>query len=253
MKRFNFFCHGLLWIAEEGDDLLLLIPEIETHRYFHGQPDLGLDALIPLAPGADWRLTGPPSSRLPLLSLVSTKHTLALRRSEFTVDPGMARNRIRIPKPNLVRTFRATEVTQKMLGTTPASAVHRVPQVSHDVIAFSYIVDDVLEAVTLQGPGGETHVISDLVASSWCLYSQPSDPEPAGHDITDMNRILRFKGTTTHPDFQLALATSSDGPHDVAKAKGFGQTHLLSLLELKHGVSTPESSRAGCHAALLAD
>lgn len=253
MNRFNFFCHGLLWVVEDGGFLELLVPEISSHDYKHGQPANGLSGLHALPPGEDWELTGVPSSGERLLSMLSPQSNLVLRKSSFTIDRSKARNRFRLPKPNLIRKFRATEVPPSIIGTVPAAAIVRVPKLSHDVVCFSYTDLPPTANVALLGPGGKSFPFSDPIATAWCLYSQPSTPEQVGHDIAPMNEILRFTGTQSRPDFNLALHTFSDQAHDVAKAKGFNKTHLLSLLELTAGENTPETDRAGCHLGAIAD
>ena len=41
MSRFNFICHGLMWIVEEGNTIQILIPKIGEHSFRQGQPASG--------------------------------------------------------------------------------------------------------------------------------------------------------------------------------------------------------------------
>jgi hypothetical protein len=251
MIRFNFVCHGLMWLVEDGDSIQILIPEIAEHSYRQGQPTLGPGALSDLEPGQDWKLEGVPSSRKALKDLLSPKDALMVKKSAFDIVPALARNRYSVPKPDRIRCFRAVEVDAGIFGSTPAATAHDAPLVSHDVTCLSYRLNPP-GAVTIKGPAGRAFAVDSLLAAAWCLYAQPSAPENA-HDIGPMNRILRFKGQTGNPDFRLAIPTASDKAHDVGKGTGIGKTHLLNLLELTTPTNSPETDKAGCQMAFVSE
>lgn len=252
MKRFNFVCHGLMWLVEDGDSIQILIPDIKPHSFRQGQPIFGLGALTDLAPGEDWTLAGGiTSSGKPLNSLICSRDALMLRKGAFDTVPSLARNRYVLPKPDRIRSFRAAEVGSGIFGSTQPSTAHEAPVVSHDVTCLSYL--KVTAPVLIIGPSGPPISIDNPIAATWCLYAQPSVPENLSHDITPMNQLLRFKGTMTNPDFKLAIPTPSDKSHDLAKDIGLGKTHLMNLLELSTPTNSPETDRVGCHMAWVSE
>lgn len=248
--RMNFVCHGLMWLVEDGDSIEILLPEIAVHRCKHGEPDFRLHSIDP---GVDWTLKGVKSSRKSLMDLVCPLDALVLRKSSFAVDSVAARNRIRVPKPDRIRNFRAAEVGASIFGVTPTATAHRIPAVSHDATCLSYHNFEPGESIRFTSSGATLEPRPNPVAVNWCLYSQPENVEPVGHPVPEMNRLLRHSGTAIHPDFQLSFGTPSDRPHVVARQVGLSETHLMTLLELANPGTLPETDRSGCHKAFIAD
>lgn len=246
MVRFNLICHGLMWFVEEGRYIHILIPEIPPHAYFHGHPN----GRIPIPSGADFSIEGVTEGATPMRDLVCARHALLVKRSQVAVQAGSRRNRFIIERPHLVRMFRAAEVSDALFGTTPRDTAMAVPAFSHEVVCFSYFgsAGDVIikngstVVETLRG----TH-------NSWCIYAQPTTPEPAPHDITAMNRLLRVNSTGQPPNYQLSFPFTSDKSHDIGGVKGFGKSHLMNLVELSANPGPFETDDVGCHAGFVVD
>ncbi len=257
MRRFNFVCHGMMWLVEEEGYIRILIPEIEPHLYRHGQPDRGTEAvpgkpaITDLIAGEIWQMTGVASSGKSLLSLISPSNALVLRGSAFDIRIDLARNQYLVPMPDRIRNYRASESGNDIFGATDPAVAHGVPHVSHDVTCLCY--DHTPGAITISNGADKTYTLDDpnKIGVSWCLYAQPKVPEPP-HDTGAMNRLLVHKNGS-NPDFRLAVAAVSDKAHDVTKGRGLCKTHLMNLLELDSVANSPETDGgAGCHKGFVA-
>lgn len=248
--RMNFVCHGLMWLVEDGDWIDILLPEIASHKNKHGQPDFQLHTIDPRV---NWTLQGVGSSKESIRELVSQMDALIVRKASFDVDFTAVRNRYRVPKPDRIRNFRAAEVSSSILGITPIGCTFGIPHVSHDATCFSYFDVDPNRLGFNSDTGVTLTPRPNPIVVNWCLYAQPDTPEPSGHDVSGMNRILKYSGTNVNPDFKLSLGTPSDRPHVVARQVGLSQTHLMTLLELAQPTTLPETDRSGCHKAFVSD
>jgi hypothetical protein len=251
MVRFNLICHGLMWFVEEGDKIRILIPEIPPHSYLHGPIKLGLPHLIALNPGEDFTLDGIPDRNVPLRDLVNAGSMLVLDKSQFDVLSDRRRNSYVIPKPDLIRLFRAAEVLPTIFGKTPTSTALAVPVLSHDVVCFSYLQTS--GPVSIKKGTSTVATFSGTEPVSWNLYAQPTKPESEPHDITPMNEMLWLRATGNHPDYRLSIPFACDEAHGVAPKKGMDRTHLRNLAELHNSTEAPETDRVGCHGGFIVE
>jgi len=247
MIRFNLICHGLMWFVERGQEIEILIPEITPHSYFHGPPN----GRIPIHPGEDFRVDGVTAGTTPLRELVCAKHALLVKGSHVTTQNNNRRNGFFIKKPDRVRLFRGAEITDAIFGTTPRDTAMATPTLSHEVVCFSYF--GVPGDVVISRGATVVARLQHATATSWCVYAQPTAPEPAPHDISAMNRLLRVNSTGQPPDYQLSFPFTSDKSHDIGGVKGFGKSHLMNLVELSTSPGPFETDDVGCHAGFVVD
>ncbi|MFN7920389.1 MAG: hypothetical protein U0Q16_09845 [Bryobacteraceae bacterium] len=247
----------MMLFVEESDHIDILIPELEPHKYKHGQPEVenGLTDLKKRKKRAIWKLHGPQSSQKQLKDLMSARDHLCLSAKKFRAVSDNARNVFRIPKPDMIRGFRPVEVTPRIFGkdTSPRVAI-TPPLLLHDVVCFSYrdVAGEVQLVETIEDStmGDSFSPQFGELGGSWCLYAQPDSFERT-HDTTPMNALLQFRSNGANPCFQLARPEAADKAPHPAKLKGFSRTHLLSLYELLNPTFGGETEPGGCSSDFL--
>ncbi len=140
--RVNLLFHGLLAFVEKGGYYWVLIPDSPMHDFKIGDPERDphhpYDALDHLPRGifllegvescAGFSCPPPPS------------HSIVLRGTMLEVHPHLARTVLIIPKPDVMRGFRAVE--SRTFDVATGDPTHRAlsirPDVVHTVVMVSY-------------------------------------------------------------------------------------------------------------------
>ena len=245
LQRFNLVMHGMVVCVESGNMVDVLLPSIIPHSYMHGEPQV-LNGLWPLHEKDGFRIDGPVPGSTPLRELVSAFDTVVLDKAAIAVDSTHARNIYRVPRPDRVRMFRATEVNRGILRCLDVRSAVRTPRLLHHVLVFSYL--NVPKAVTVSRttPGAaDVRVFNDPAnfAESWCLYAQPNHVEDQ-HDLDGLNALF------TYPDGKSAAFYAShegtiDGRFNPASVLGLNETFSMNLLELSTQAGAMETGGGG--------
>ena len=249
MNRFNFVMHGMVACVEDGEMVDVLVPAIDSHRYVHGEPQVFM-GLISLHQGEEFSIDGPQSGGTPMVKLLSPKDVLLLKRSDYDIDRSLAVTRHRVPRPDTVRLFRATEVTQTMRDSIGRQATLGMPELFHDVLVFSYLhVPGNVRIVRTSGsnPGVVREFDGRRLAESWCLYAQPDQAEVHDHPIPGLNRMFISKATGVPAVLDaLSHAGLVDGPCSPSSVQGLNTTFCMTLNELKNQGQMAQTGGAGC-------
>lgn len=253
MPRFNIICHGMMLFVDEGQDIRILMPRVDAHEYAFGNPEAENETkpcgpypgALPLA---EYTLKGP--SRLddpkPLSGLFDCNKYLMLRKEQFDIVPDDGVFRLWIPKPaEDVVLLRPVPRTTDLIGTgTPKEAcLKHDPDYVHDVVVFTYEVDEGTEITIAPWYKGK-------VGADWlnlCLYSQTGRSstnaalvkarlrkceETAPHP-TGLNDLLRMRVGGKRPTLALSRIGCAAGPKAYTKL-GIGVCQLKSLMELAY-------------------
>lgn len=263
MGRLNLICNGMM-IFDDFDEttVKIVMPTIEGHvrKYFVGDRPYQ-NGTVDLQVGS-YELVGPPPSDKKLIGLISPRQYLCILKGPVEVDFDKAAQTsaiVTVPKPKLVRLFRASEPSGSVFGDTPANVAHDTPATHHDVVVFSYF--DLSSGTSIQLKDGNGNILASVGAIAgqtinWVLYSDEADPLTFGmlaHPTDGLNELLKIGGAGTHPTFQLSAIGRKDGAHSTAI--GVTPLHMAAFHELPEtdtGVPVQlHSGTMGCSGAAV--
>ncbi len=258
MQRFNLVIHGMMLLVDGEDDFVdILIPEVDPHDYQHGRPHgrpPQVQDLRAIYRGTKWEVTGPKPGQTPLCQLISSDDMVLLDPEKVSVSDQPVFAKYRVPRPDVVRHYRASEVTQTMLEGMNLAGAKGAPKRLHEIVVLSYLhVGDHVDIIDITGRRSELlRRLDDTMAESWGIYAEPAVlPEFMEHPTTNMDNLLVDKAgdpqklNLSHPD-------AIDGPLEPHSVIGLDKTMLLTLYELnnpnvgENGGSTGCSSCARC-------
>ena len=258
MTRFNLICHGMMLFIEEGDQVRILIPQVDTHAYKFGSPQSvqGVcQGTLNDLPTGSFTMTGPVSSGRKLTDMVSSKDHLMLHQESFDIAETTARNTIVIPKPDLVRLYRPVEVldqTSTVFGGADTKVALEVPTFLHDAVCFSYtkLPDATVVSIGTWFQVTPAQVDPQGRGSTLCIYAQDTnDSGPDVPHVTAINGFLQPKAGGL-ANFNLSRVGEADGgPDTLASDTVVDRCQLRNLIELKGSISF--TSRTGCTGAFV--
>jgi hypothetical protein len=261
MPRFNLICNGMMLFREmDATNVQIVIPHIEGHVRKYCTEKKPAKSNLNDLPAGKYQLQGVPAEAGSLRKLISPDEYLVLKKDTVAFDEAAASPIsaiIAVPKPGLVRLFRASEPTASVFGKTPVSTAFAKPHTHHDVVVFCY-KDVPLGTVSLLPEAGAalasaTPGADDIV--SWVLYSTEEDPITGGDPPhpTTLNNVLQVGGINT--DFSLSAIGFKDGLHSTGI--GVSAHHMAAFHELPPkplgGVVDLNSGDFGCSGVVLAD
>lgn len=260
MAEFNLVVHGFVLIDEiSTTEWEICVPDMATHAYMYGQVRTVGDVELQTCDKAGLRIMAPGNGQvtisghqtppLGMKDLLSIGTELALKKAQTQRTGQRTRNVIRVPRPNLVRSFRGFEVPQnKPVIQNPAQRRFALaggnPRVMYETTVFRY---------TGLPPGGTVSLWSwqgrlvNGVALNLGIYSQsPTDdgepggamPGPHGDEVNDM---ITFSGQ--RPTLDLATIAIPDAAHHTSI--GIRRCELLNLRELFGDVFLADSFVCG--------
>lgn len=253
MSRLNLICNGMMLFNEvDADHVDIYIPTLDTpphKRAYCLDPSPAKSNVVTLKVGA-YELTGPKSSGRALADLFDADGCIVLSNNVVDFDDTTAAASsavITVPKPDLIRLFRACEPNTSVLGSSPSGA--QEPTLMHDIAVLSYrnIPQDAI-----------LKLFSEVAASSasvfnWILYSnEVNGPSRVSH--SGLNDFLTIAGKNT--DFVLSNFGDQDASFQTAMGVGMDPIHMQMYHELP---ATPAvrpnltSGPAGCSFIVVAD
>jgi hypothetical protein len=188
MSRLNLVCNGMMLFNEAGAYIQIVIPTIEGHvRKFCVDPKPAKDNLVDLPAGC-YQLNVPSTSTAPLRDLLDGSEYVVLDGNKVAFSEDIARPTsaiVTVPKPDVVRLYRASEPTSvpAMLGNC-SNVVVRTPSVANDIVVLSYTRIPPATKVSLTAIGKESQSLASATTTSgpipvtitWVLYSNEKTP-----------------------------------------------------------------------------
>jgi len=283
MARLNLICNGMMFFNEVGNQLEIVIPDIQGHvRKFCADPQPAKDRLVDVSVG-EYQLNVPGGNTARLADLLDSSGYVTLDGNKVTFKRDVAKNIsaiFTVPKPSVIRLFRASEPLAgfDMLGNCKSTVVH-TPTVAHDIVVLSY--KDIPEGTAVSiGPSRRTPLATATLLPfsfvNWILYSNeispfalPMELSPALDEAlnkalapmrhaTPLNTFLEVKAVSGMTPSATTLTLSGIGKKDAPASTAIGisalQQFLFHELPLTHGgaVVTPASGEPGCTGAALA-